>query len=562
MSTTPPPPPFGYTPPGSTTGSPHISALPSRADLRTQRQAAQAQGRWQRDQARIQLRSRQRSSAVGPLLLVAAGIVLLLLQTGRLAPGATLLWFSAWWPAILIGAGVILLGEWAVDRRAPNEGTALTSRRVLGGLPATALFLIAASGVGLTAVRRSVLGDQLGQQFGNPAWDRTDLGRQMTRHGLGGWEEIFGKHQEFTESLQATLSPTGELTVEDPHGDVTVTGSSEDGQVHVTVHQRLLVLQSADLNRRHLEGQPQFRGDREHLTLAAASDSKDDVDLTITVPHDATLVVRSGTGDVSVEEIHGATTIGNQSGDVKLTALRGPVHLSSASDDTTITAHSLGGGLALEGRSGDITLSDIEGGVALHGDFFGTTQMERIHGPVRFQSSFTRLDCGGIPGSLVVEGRSDLTAHRLEGPLTLTTSDRNLSIDGVRGPANITDRNGSVDLTLASPQPLQINNANGDINVSVPEHMGFTVQAQATEGEIQNDLGLISTKTEATEALKGKILGGGPTISLQTTNEDIKLSRVARAATLVDDDTGLRSPAPPQSPKFPHQTHQPHKTIE
>ena len=559
MSTTPPPPPFGYTPLGS---SPSF-APPSRADLRAQRQAAQAQGRWQRDQARVQMRSRQRSSAVGPLLLVAIGIILLLLQTGRLAPGTALLWFSAWWPAILIGAGAVLLLEWALDRRPSNEGTALTPRRVLGGLAATSLFLVAAGGIGLTAVRRSILGDQLGQQFGDPAWDRTDLGRQMTRHGLGGWEEIFGKHQEFTENLQAPLSPTGELTVVDPHGDVTVTGSSEDGQVHVTVHQRLLVLQSADLNRRHFEGQPQFRGDRDHLTLTAVSDSKDDVDLTITVPHDATLVVRSGTGDVSVEEIHGATTIGNQSGDVKLTALRGPVHLSSGSDDTTITAHSLGAGLALEGRSGDITLSDIEGGVALHGDFFGTTQMERIHGPVRFQSSFTRLDCGGIPGSLVVEGRSDLTAHRLEGPLTLTTSDRNLSIEGVHGPANITDRNGSVDFTLAAPlQPLQINNANGDISVSVPEHLGFTVQAQATEGEIQNDLGLISTKTEATEALKGKILGGGPTISLQTTNEDIKLSRVAHAATPVDDDSTL-GPLPSQQPsKLRHSTRRPEKAIE
>ena len=108
----------------------------------------------------------------------------------------------------------------------------------------------------------------------------------------------------------------------------------------------------------------------------------------------------------------------------------------------------------------------------------------------------------------------------LQGPLTLATTDRNLTLDGVRGAATITDRNGSVALTLAAPlQPVHISNTNGTVDVSVPSEQPFTLHAKAQDADIHNDLNLPMAKSGSTGLLDGQVLGGGPELDIQTSND-------------------------------------------
>ena len=74
-----------------------------------------AQARMQRSQARIQMRAMRRGSIVGPLVILTVGIVFLLVQTGRLSWAHALDWYAGYWPFVMIGAGIILLIEWAID---------------------------------------------------------------------------------------------------------------------------------------------------------------------------------------------------------------------------------------------------------------------------------------------------------------------------------------------------------------------------------------------------------------------------------------------------------------
>lgn len=511
MST--PPPHFGYAPP--------TQAVP--ADRRTQRpnrRAANAQARLRREQARLRQRALQRGSVTGPVLLVAAGMLLLLLQTGRLHWADALTWLSVWWPAILIGSGVVLILEWLFDRHLSSSPGGLAPRRVLGGGGTALLLFLAIAGAGLSLARRST-------SFSGDAFSAPWFG-----NGRNNWDHLLGTHSDFTGDLTASLGPQGELTVNDPHGDITVTGSSPDGQAHVSIHQHLFSRgnnshANGDLDARHMREQPRFVGDRDHLTLSALPEGEDDADLTIQLPHNASLIVHSGQGDVAIEELHGSATIDAHDGDVKLTAVRGPVRVDTEDDDSTITAHSLGGGLTLNGHSGDMDLSDIDGGLVLHGDFFGTTRLERIRGNVDFQSSFTRFNCAGIPGNLVVEGRSDLTAKHLVGPLTLATTDRNLSLDGVRGPVDITNRNGSIALTLAAPlAPVHVTNTDGTVDISVPERQAFTLHAKAQDAEIHNEFNLPNTTADSLAHTDGRVLGGGPELTLETSDDNINVHKL------------------------------------
>jgi hypothetical protein len=50
-------------------------------------------------------------SVVGPILLIGVGVVALLVVTGRIAGGDFWTWYGKWWPLLLIGAGLALLGE-------------------------------------------------------------------------------------------------------------------------------------------------------------------------------------------------------------------------------------------------------------------------------------------------------------------------------------------------------------------------------------------------------------------------------------------------------------------
>ncbi len=65
----------------------------ARAQARAQRDAFRAQ----REQVRYQMRNMGRGSILGPLLLIAAGVVFLLIQTGRIDHSRFWGWYGRWW---------------------------------------------------------------------------------------------------------------------------------------------------------------------------------------------------------------------------------------------------------------------------------------------------------------------------------------------------------------------------------------------------------------------------------------------------------------------------------
>lgn len=539
MSTMPPPPP----PFGSAQGPFANPAAYDKRALKAQRREAARQALLLRNQLRAQQRAMRRKSIVGPLLLVGLGVVLLLLTTGRLYWGNALLWLGRWWPAVLIVAGLVMVAEWALDRgRVSTEGASLAPTRFLGAGTVFLLILLALVGAAVMTAENG------------SAWARENLDRNFAENGWGDWQKMFGVGSEITQDLSAPLANDGVLLLDDPRGDVTVTGSSQDGQVHVTLHRHMYLWDQNEVDRRRRAGEAHFEGNRSRLTLATPSQDKDRADLTVELPHGASVTLHSGHGDVNLEEIRGAVDV-SAHGDVKLTALSGPVRLETQDDNADITAHSLGGGLTLSGHSGDINLSDITGAVTLQGDFFGTTHLERVHGPVHFQSSFTRFDCASLPGELNVEGRSDLNAAHLEGPVIVATTNRNLTLNGVRGGATITDRNGSVNLTLAgTPAATHVSNENGSVVIAIPTTGGYALQANTQNGEIQDDFGLVAQKAGQTVTVKGTIGSSGPALKVETTEGDVHIHKATSTEDANWGDDAQRITPTPSHAKGAHKT--------
>ena len=116
MSSVPP-----NTPPGA-----YRPTIPH-TQWRIYREQQRAAWRAQRDQWRAQRHAWKAGmvgaymprvpSIVGPVILIAVGIIAMLIYAGSINAGSFWDWYGKWWPLLLILAGVAMLGEWAVDTK-------------------------------------------------------------------------------------------------------------------------------------------------------------------------------------------------------------------------------------------------------------------------------------------------------------------------------------------------------------------------------------------------------------------------------------------------------------
>lgn len=522
----PPPPPPGYGPgsgPGYGSGTNYApGSAYDRRVWKAQRRAAKVQARWAREQYRWQRRSLRRGSIVGPMVLLALGVIFLLEQTGRLNWAHSFAWYARWWPAVLIVAGIILLLEWIFDQQHLEETGQPAPIHVLSSGAVFLLIVLACLGVSARWAQN------------NTAWHDHMMG-----HDFGGLDKVFGEAHESDDAVSQTMPQGSMLVVHNPWGAVSVTGTSDDGLVHVSVHKQVYAWRDSDANERAQRLQPAFSTQGNNLMLDVPPVNQGEADLTIEMPHGAAVSVSADHGDVHVGELRGDVTVSARKGDVDLSGINGRVLTQVNNDDSSVTAKSVTGDFTLQGRAGDISLTNIAGPVMLQGDFFGTTRAEQINGPLRFETSRTKFSTARVDGELSIES-GDLQGNKLLGPVTLTTRNRTIELDDVSGPVTLTNRNGAISVTNAAPvAPISITNQHGSVDLGLPEHGGFVLDAKTRNGNLENDFGLESQGEGDSRWLSGKVGAGGAQVRVETTDGDVTIRKA------------VATPVPPTLPPSP-----------
>jgi hypothetical protein len=133
-------------------------------------------------------------------------------------------------------------------------------------------------------------------------------------------------------------------------------------------------------------------------------------------------------------------------------------------------------------------------------------------------------------------------ADQVLGPLTLATRNKNITLDRVAGTVSVTNSNGDVDVTVAPPLGnVTVDNRHGSVNVNLPEKAAFTVQAETTNGDAENDFSLVSNESDNSnrKTISGTVGQGGPLIRINTSQGDIALKKASVA------------PMPPKPPAPP-----------
>jgi DUF4097 and DUF4098 domain-containing protein YvlB len=185
----------------------------------------------------------------------------------------------------------------------------------------------------------------------------------------------------------------------------------------------------------------------------------------------------------------------------------------------------------------------------LQGDFFGTTQAQQINGPLRFETSRTKFAATRVDGDLSIES-GDLEASKLLGPVTLTSQNRTVELDDVSGSVTVSNRNGAVSVTSAPPLgSIEIENQHGSVDLGLPEHTGFLLEAQAKNGSLENDFGLALEGDDALHRLSGAVESGGPSVHVMTTDGDVTIRKAVAAPIPPSPPAPPRvSTAPPEAP--------------
>jgi hypothetical protein len=126
-----------------------------------------------------------------------------------------------------------------------------------------------------------------------------------------------------------------------------------------------------------------------------------------------------------------------------------------------------------------------------------------------------------VSGDIVVEAlKSDVVATTVNGGVDLSTS----------GYAEAETVNGSIRASMQStkwPDRLAFHTVNGGITLDLPGGIAADVEARTVNGEVSTDFPLTIQGRFGPRRVSGKIGGGGPRLSLETVNGNIRLRKAA-----------------------------------
>ena len=462
----------------------------------------------------------RRRSFAGPVVLIIVGTVFLLTTMRILSVGRLGHLFANYWPALLILWGVIKLVE---HQRAQREGYRASG--IGGGGIVLVVFVVV---FGLIATQlEHVNWSGLHDQFN---FDDSDF------------SNMFGQSYNFNDNLEQDFPAGASLKIIDTRGAVSV-HPSNDNKITVVVRKRVRADNQNDADKYDRETKPTITAIGGLVTLdakaEAAGDHPVETDLDISLPRKAQVSITSRRGDVNVSGRDGAIDISAQHSDTSVEDVNGNVKINQ--EKGSVKIEQITGDVHVQGRVNEVSVADIKGGVQLDGEFQESIKLARIAKTVIFKSSRTDMEFSRIEGTLDLDS-DELHAEQITGPLHLVTRSKNIRLEQLSGDVRLQDDNGAVEVGMRTLGNVQIDNRNGDIQLSLPDKAGFRLDAHTRDGEIQSDFAELSVKNDEHEAkASGSVGNASSHIVLNNEHDGIEIRRAS--------STPPKPPEPPNPAK-------------
>ena len=459
-------------------------------------------------------------SIAGPVVLILLGVLFLLGTMGILDTHRLGLLFAHYWPALLILWGVIKLIEYEQAKRYGQ-----TARGIGVGGVFLMLFLI---GAGLIAT-------QVARLDWNSLREHTHFGEDED------WDKFFGGPTfNYSDELSQDVPAGSTLRVTDDHGTITV--NVADGKtMKVSLRKTVRAEEQKDADSYNSKTKPQLTVVDKVVTLNANTQGGGDkgvtTDMDIFVPANTTLAITSSRGNVTIAGMAADVEVNHHRGEVNINNHTGNVLLNL--DGSSVRLGQVKGDVTIQGKVNEVAVEDVDGAVHMNGEFWESTRLVRISKTVSFRSSRTDMEFSRLDGRLDLDS-GDLRADSLTGPMRLKTRSKDVSLEGLSGDLRVEDSNGTVRVGLYKPGNIQIDNAKGDVQVTIPPNTAIKVEARTRAGEIESDFDEIKVDNrDHQSSASGSIGTNGPPLKLNCEKGAIEIRKGTVAVV---------PPAPPTPP--------------
>jgi DUF4097 and DUF4098 domain-containing protein YvlB len=464
-----------------------------------------------------------RRSFAGPVVLIILGIIFLLGTMGILNWYDLGRIFAHYWPVLIIVWGLIKLAE---HMRAQQTGTRASGIGVGGVF--LLIFLIAAGLIAsqISRVNWGAVHDQIG-------WDDGDFGN------------FFGQSFSYSDQISQAFPAGASLHVVSDRGAVKIV-EADTKEIKVVVDKRVHADNQQNADKYNNGTKPQLTVSGNVVNINANTQGAGEhgvtTDLTISIPRKAPVTLSTRHGDVTILGRDGAVDIANQHGDVTVADINGNASLNLQHSSAKVS--NITGDVAVDGRVNDISISGVKGALRLTGEFMESVKLSNVAKMVSFKSARTDMEFAKLDGTLDLDS-GDLRASSPVGPGRLITKSKDIHLEGVSGDLHLEDSNGAVEVSFHKLGNLQVDNKNGDIQLSLPTQASFKLDARAQNGEIQSDFAELKINNGDREATaSGSVGGGNISIRLNNQHGTIEIHKGSIQATT--------PPAPP-TPKAPRQ---------
>lgn len=224
---------------------------------------------------------------------------------------------------------------------------------------------------------------------------------------------------------------------------------------------------------------------------------------------------------------------------VSVVGRNGPIDVTPADGDEVVveaTKHSRGGQDLLDEVA--ITATESAGALEIRAEYpdespiFGPRVAVdfRVRLPAgavadRFETSNGEVSVTGVAGDArLVSSNGDVTAEDVDGFVSLRTSNGRIDATGVAGLDRALTSNGGVDVDLSAlREAVDVESSNGSVTVRAAADLEASVDLETSNGEVSIEGLTLETETVDDDRVVGHLNGGGPRVTVETTNGDVTL---------------------------------------
>ncbi len=365
---------------------------------------------------------------------------------------------------------------------------------------------------------------------------------QFTRDGVRFQAFSFDRvSAEVTEERRFTLGEPGQLVVDNEGGAVTVLAADTD-EIVVSMHKTAWAANAAaaqaDLDALQVSFDQQgdrltIRYQQPNQVVVVGSTRSDTVALTLTVPRQMAVDLRSNFGDVRLEGVTGTAILKTDFGQITVADTAGALTAQTNSGAVTARRVQAGEG-AIELRSdfGAVTLEDAAAGsLGLHTSSGKVTATQvTVPGQVSADTDFGAITLSAVSGAGydLRTNSGDITVTGAAGPLLAHTDFGDIAItDALSVTLDLKTNSGQIDFAGSLGQgPHTVKTDFGAVTLALPVDSALTVELGTDFGQITTAFPILVTgelSRQSATRFEGPLNGGGEQLTVHTNNGNITL---------------------------------------